>query len=438
MRAFFSPDDTLTNKISAWHLVLFAAMLPFDQFYSQVVLVSFVLHTVISLKKNDLAELLRKEVLFLLSVFLVTVVCTVYTTNKEEAFRLWSRQLAILLIPILLFLNPIDVKKYTKAVLLSFAFSSTAATLYLYGDALRIIRYNHLPLRSLFSSAFMNHNFSEPIDMHATYLSLYLALSLVIFASFYLAEKRNWLKRMYASSVFVLIPGLLQLGSRAVWIALVLIFCFAFPTLLKGRKRFLFLGISSLLLVLSVVTVATVEPLRIRYVNLLEEDLSEQSSEFSIADPRLKRWEKAVELVRQSPFIGYGSGDEVDLLKEKYFQNRLYDSYLHRLNAHNQYISFLLMGGVLALVVFLLTLFYGLRLAVRSKHLVFTGFIILLLTVSFSENILFRNKGIFFYSFFFTLFVVAACRKEQAPTKQTSTRQSGNPKRRLTVSINNT
>jgi O-antigen ligase len=169
-------------------------------------------------------------------------------------------------------------------------------------------------------------------------------------------------------------------------------------------------------------------------VNLLREDLSEKTADLSIADPRLRRWELALDLVKKAPLTGYGSGDEVGLLKEKYFDNQLYDSYLHRLNAHNQYLSFLLMGGLGALAVYLITLFSGLRLATRQRSFVFLSFVLLLLTVSVSENILSRNKGIFFYSFFFSLFVCAGKKKRKAPVLPQESTTTGNPKRRLHVS----
>jgi len=37
----------------------------------------------------------------------------------------------------------------------------------------------------------MNHNFSEPIGMHATYMSLYVALAMASFLRFLLQEKNK-------------------------------------------------------------------------------------------------------------------------------------------------------------------------------------------------------------------------------------------------------
>jgi O-antigen ligase len=114
-----------------------------------------------------------------------------------------------------------------------------------------------------------------------------------------------------------------------------------------------------------------------------------------------------MKLVAQSPVIGHGSGSEIQLLKERYFENKFYRSYLHGLNAHNQYISFLIKTGIWGLLVYLATLFFAFRLAITRKDLLLFSFLTIIAIVSFSENVLDVDKGTFFYAIFFSLFVFA-------------------------------
>ena len=433
MNTVFHPNDTLTNRLSFYHLALFGVLLPFDRFYSELVLISFLLHTVISLRKQQVKNLFRIEVLWLVSVFLVALVCTLYTFNKQEGFKLLSRQLAIVLFPVLLFLNPVDLRKYAKAIFLSFAFSCTLVVAYLYADAIQVLQYHHLPLSALLSPAFMNHNFSEPIDMHATYLSLYMGLSVAIFSHYLIAGTKRITQLVFICALCLLALGLLQLAARSVIIAMLLFFCFAVPFFLQGKRRKIYATVAISISLVVVVVILASATLRTRYFDLLKDDLSENTPEYSIADARMKRWEVAWEVVKASPLVGYGSGDEEDLLQEAYFQNKLYDSYLHRLNAHNQYLSFLLMGGVIALAVYLFTLAAGVRMAIQQKNLLFLAFLFLIITVSISENILFRNKGIFFYSFFFSLFVRVLIQQKIAAKLQVQEASTGNLKRKTSV-----
>ena len=111
-----------------------------------------------------------------------------------------------------------------------------------------------------------------------------------------------------------------------------------------------------------------------------------------------------MELIAQKPITGYGSGTETDLLKQKYFEHKLYNSYLHELNAHNEYLSLTLKTGLIGLMIYLFILFMAFKTAIEKKDIFFCSFLILAATISFSENILDVNKGIFFFSFFYSLF----------------------------------
>jgi O-antigen ligase len=399
-------EDTLTNKISYYHILLFLILLPFDRFYTELVFVSFLLHTLIHLKKENLKNLPLKQIMILQSVYLVTLVTAFSTTNTTQAFSFLTRQVTIFVFPVLLFLNPIDLKKYRAHWLQAFAATCCLIILYLYVDAFRVISYHHLPFRSIFSNAFINHNFSLPIQLHATYLSLYVAVSLVYVLTLFYQPASAANRWMTWGGALVLFAGLVQLGSRSVLIAVLLIVSLLFPLIyLKGKKMIWFMATASVLALLLLVSAFKIEGLRHRFYDELKTDLSMDTSPYSITDPRIKRWEIAWNLIRQAPLAGYGSGDETDRLSEKYFENKLYNSYLFRLNAHNEYLSFLLKAGILGLLVYLYGLFYGFKKAYERRDFVFLGFMTLLLVVSVSENFLDVNKGIFFYAFFFSFFV---------------------------------
>jgi O-antigen ligase len=120
----------------------------------------------------------------------------------------------------------------------------------------------------------------------------------------------------------------------------------------------------------------------------------------------MKRWNLELQLIKKSPLIGYGGGSEKDVLKEKYFEQKFYRSYLFQLNAHNQYFSFLINSGIIGLFVYLYFLFFGFSGAIKKRDFLLLSFLILIAVVSVSENILDVNKGIFFYSFFSSLFLL--------------------------------
>src|SRR6201996_1172783 len=200
MRELLLIKDTLANKISYYHIMLFLFSLPFDMFYSHLILASFTIHTIIQFKRNAVKPVFNLRTGALTSVFLVTLVSTIYTSNLPHAFIEWELDIPILLFPLVLCFNQLDLKKYKPQLLLAFALGSTATIIYLYVDALITIRHYQLPLSDILLPGFTNHNFSQPLDIHATFFSLQVAIALI-----YLLSRLIGKRLTLASQVFYII-----------------------------------------------------------------------------------------------------------------------------------------------------------------------------------------------------------------------------------------
>lgn len=410
--------SSLEKRISYCHCCLFLITLPFDRFYSQLVLISLLFHTVLHLTRKKLQACLTLRNLILSSVFFLALVGIAWSGNKTGALKDVERQAAILLFPFILSATGLDLNKYRKKLLLLFGITCAVTILYLYIDAIRIILYYHLSLRSLVSPAFLNHNFSAPIDLHASYLSMYVALSIASFLHYFSFEKNKRIRLFYLAAIVILSAGLLSLASRSVVIATVIIVSLGFSFfILKSNRRYQSLLVSVCISALALFTIAKIETLHKRYITAFKTDLALTSIEDEIADPRVLRWEAALSVVERSWLTGHGSGSEKELLKDVYFNNKLYNSYLHELNAHNQYLSMLVKYGMIGLAIFLVTLWTGFASAWRNQDFIFFSFMTIIAIVSFSENILDVNKGIFFYSFFFSFFLLTGKSLTRLSTK---------------------
>ena len=406
MRDIFLFRDSLANKISYYHLLLLLASLPFDRFYNHLILISFAIHTLIQLDVKRIKLVFNIKTLMLQSVFYVTVLATVYSSNKGQAFTEWGAQVSIFIIPVFLGLNPLDLKKYRQPLLLGFALVCTATMIYLYADAWRTIRHYQLPLLALFSNAFTNHNFSEPIGMHATFFSMQVVIALACLLSQLFKPGKFFEKTICAVCCIILLAGLIQLSSKSIFVILIIVLNIVFPWfLMKRGNRWKYMMISVLLTGIITAGILTSGTFKDRYIVELRQDLSVRRAG-ETTDGRLSRWNVAWGLIKQSPVIGHGSGTEIGLLQDGFFNNKLYNSYLNRLNAHNQYLSFLIKSGVVGLAIYLATLAFGFKMAWREKDLLFLTFMLLVAIVSCSENILDVDKGVCFYGVFFGVFVV--------------------------------
>jgi O-antigen ligase len=415
MKDLLPGNDSLANKISFFHIMLLLLSLPFDMFYSHVILISLCVHTIIQLKKGDIKPVFTARVLAVQAVFFVTLIATIYTQYPQQAFAEWGREVIIFIIPLIFCFNSLDIKKYRPLLLFIFAIGCTLTVLYLYADAFFAIKFYEIPLSSIFTPAFTNHNFSEPIAIHATFFSFQLVIALVFMVYYLLNYKTSSvLKIIYAACCLILLAGLVQLGSKSILITLFIIFALAFPYCLPTLgKRLRFVGVVAAASVIILGLILSNATFRAKYINDMQTDLSPlkpgQDSE-----PRLARWEVISPIIQSSPIIGHGSGSEITLLGDQFFSHKLYDSYIEKLNAHNQYLSFLLKSGIWGLAVYLVVLAYGFKIALQHKDVLFISFMLLIAIVSLSENILDVDKGVFFYGFFFSFFLFSYPQKKQS------------------------
>jgi len=196
-----------------------------------------------------------------------------------------------------------------------------------------------------------------------------------------------------------------QLGSKSIFVTLIIAINIAFPYfLLKGKGRLRFILVSTSITVLAFIVIFNSSAFKERYVTELKQDLSKSVAGASI-DSRIDRWNVTIALIGESPIIGYGAGSEIGLLQTSFFDKKFYNSYLNKLNAHNEYLSFLVKSGIIGLLIYISTLAFGFRISFRQKDLLFFTFMLLIAIVSLSENLLDVDKGIFFYAFFFSFFI---------------------------------
>ena len=411
MKRLFIIEECLADKISYYIIAAFLIGLPFDRFFSEWLLIVFCVHTLIHSKIDNLEKLKNKNLWIAASVFILSLSAIIYSNYKSEGLKDSMQQLAILLFPVFLSVSNLNLPKYKWRLLEIFALTCTVTVLYLYFDAFKVIHYFHLPVGSIFKKVFINQNFTLPIGLHATYFSMYVLLSVCIFLLLFFRDVANK-KGKYILYSVILLVGLVQLSSRATFIAALLIIMFIVPFfLLQGKKRIIFfIGALSFIAIIFTI-IMQVTTLKKRYIYDLENDLSEYRDPGDLTESRMARWNLEWQLIQKSPLFGYGTGSEQFVLKGIYFENKFYRSYLLALNAHNQFLSFLLNSGLIGLFVYLYIIYFGIKKAIEGKDFLLLSFLLVIFIVSLSENILDVSKGVLFYAFFFSFFLLTVPKK---------------------------
>ena len=405
MQTPFTEKESLANKIYIVHLCLFLLTLPFERFYSEVILISLLFHTLFHFNKKGIQDFPLKKTVYLQIVFYPSIIFMVSTPFIGRALTDAEIQLAILIFPFILASNRTTLVKYKSLLLNVWVTGCIIAISYCEFDAIRIILFNHLPFKALFSDNFINNNFTEPLAIHPTYLAMYVALSISILMHLLIQTKDLTIKAMTGVGILLLTVSLIQLGSKSVLIVLLLIVLAALIINRKrlSKKRQIYFVLVPLGIILS--TIYVFQDLKIRFVQNLYDDIANTQSGKSKNEFRIVRWKAALQVIKESPILGHGAGSEIPALKREYYRRKLYNSYINELNAHNEYLSLLIKFGIVGLVIFLCMLFWGFNYAIRENDFVFLSFLIIITLVSISENILDVNKGVFFYSFFFSFFM---------------------------------
>lgn len=399
--------DTTDNKITFYHLAFFLSALPFDRIYSELALISLFIHTLLHLTVKPTSGRL-KTAFIPLAIYLLTLIGTLYSPNLKQAFFEWEIQLSFLLFPCIFLFNPIDHRKYTLQLLFFLGISCVITICYLFLNACRVIMYNQLPIKSIFSSAFINQNFTLPIDLHATYFSMYIAVSVIMFIKLMGTTSSYALRIFFGFCLLVLFAGIFQLSSRSALVAFFIIIVFIVPFFVLQKKyRFKFIAVSLVASFIFLLFITSNSAFRSRYITDLKEDLTESVINSHLIEPRVVRWECAIELIKAAPILGYGSGSEVLLLKDVYFRHHFFGAYVNELNAHNQYLSIWIKTGIIGLIIYLFVLYKGFAKALEERNAFFLSCMVVITVVGFAENILDVNKGIFFFACFFSLFYTA-------------------------------
>jgi O-antigen ligase len=397
-----------TEKLRFVLLLLFVFVLPFDIFYSNILFITFCGITLIDLRLVKLKKIPKQFWLFQL-VFFLSLAGYVYSNHKTEAAFVLERQLTIFLFPIFIPLAlSIDAAKI-QMMMRVLVITTICTILYLFLSMAYIVLFElQMPFfKTIFSGAFFNHQFSSPINMHAGYLSLYVALSIFYLVYLFGSVYNRFLKQIIVVGLTILFSGLFFLAARNSILAVLFILLFIFPLFkTKNKWRHVFISICGLIICL--ILFSQISFLRERFSRALITDIKLSTENTNIyyqgAEPRFERWLGAADLIKKSPWIGYGTGDEIPMLRTRYIKRELYISYLENFNAHNQYLSMLVKNGVLGLILFLFAFIYYLLLAVKSRDLIYVSFLLLFLIGFYTENILDANKGIIFFALFNTCF----------------------------------
>ena len=386
----------------------FTATLTLDARFNSTLLFASLFCCLLSFRFTELKNH-RRPLLFFTGLFLVAMLSLVWSMNRPEGWRVIERQLALFFIPVMFFSSIRNKYKVASILLVVFYLSVLGVCCYLLKFSIHNFLAEGVSLKEWTVKENLYHAFASPIHMHATYLSLYVALAILLGFHWFLSGIRWWNKILIFLSVLVLAVTLTLLSSRVVISSLVFILFFVYPFFigqLRNKPVLIVAGIITLLTFFFIIRESSFIYERfyehigdeVRMTRFLQPD-STYNPVYG-GETRADRWYCAVELVRESPLIGYGTGSEKDVLILKFNKYNLQNAVVNRYDAHNQYLAYGIKSGALGVLVFLLAIGFGVYYSLKRKHFLYFAFVLLFTISCITENVLESNKGIFFYAYF--------------------------------------
>ncbi|MAC96399.1 MAG: hypothetical protein CMC96_12965 [Flavobacteriales bacterium] len=392
----------MLNKLSTWitkkqlplfSLIFLLAVMPFNFLLSfGVILLAISVFFSQALNETFYNLKSRPDFILFSSTYLLYLLALLHTENISFGMRELEYKLSLFIMPIVLAAMPklseATFRKIAKVFIVSTILSSI---LCIFISTYRT-SFQYLPTYIELS-----------VFMHPTYASAYLNLAFIFLIKLFgrsIKTKREKVG-VYSLAAFMVGFNFLLNSKIGILLNLLLIFIFLIQLGRQKSKKTLYsafvLFFVSLVLVFT--QVSTVKN-RFQYISHLTkvENIPNDSEESTYL--RILIWNQVGEIFQENKWFGVGTGDTKDALMEKYKKNNISYAYTERLNAHNQYLEWVITFGLLGLIAYLISIIFPLIKTIKSQQFLYVYFLAIVLIIFTVESFLEREVGIVFFTFF--------------------------------------
>jgi len=361
-----------------------------------------------NLKNKAAAFIADKRAIAFASLYIIYITGFFYSENKDYALTDLLLKIPLLLFPLVISSSVIKEKKLF--LLKTFLFASLISAVF---SVLRSAYFTYTTGENYF------YYYKLSWFFHVGHYAMYLAFAAFIAWYFFFSQKdkTTFLRQSFYIFCFVFLSVVVILLSARAQIVSFFAATVAGTLLyfVNKQNRVKALAILSLLVIISAVSVYTVPGTRERFrttLNELQSFFVEHKKENYELYLRFAIWETGVEVIRQHPVFGVGTGDAKDKLLEE-ARNKGYNIIAEKnLNYHNQYIQTMAAIGLPGLLLLLGSIISGFVYGIRKRDYLCLSFFTIIVISFFTESMLERQAGVIFYSFFSALLIFADREKD--------------------------
>lgn len=335
-----------------------------------------------------------------LALFIPIALGTLYAHDLGRAFFQWGKGIFLLLTPIIVLRTDLEFEKTLKYGSWGLVLGGILALLILI--PINIIEFleEGSSFRKLLGYDHTGLSFVAPLEkMHPVYLGSYFLFALVLL--WQSSIRFPIVCKILFSAIFLI--GIVFLNSRIIFLIGTLLFLFSAlknMSLKWGIISVLGAFIFLLLIRPSLQKTYLYNKLTKGTLWELTENIGAQNLDVDqTSDSRMSRWLVSIDLFKEKPVLGHGTGSSRQLLEREYKARNMNASLQAGYDSHNQYLGFAVEYGVLGLLFLVQFVVVNLIASIKSDSFMHFCFIFIVAGVCLTENYLIRNMGINFTAF---------------------------------------
>lgn len=340
-------------------------------------------------------------------LILPVIIGCIYSPLHKEAINELTKYIFLLASPFIIFRKDLVYSNLIKILKISLITGCLVNGIFLLSANTYNFMLQELPLTKLFSSHFTGFNFlSNWGNLHPIYQGSYYLMALSLF----LFSKLNVRLFLKVISSLILITTIVFINSRIIIFSLtIIVLLFG---LLKLNLKLFFLG-STIILIGFILIFPYFKKTYIynKAINgtvwELKNNIGTHNTDTkTTSDSRMSRWLVGLDVFKEKPFFGHGSGTENEILLVQFKKNKMKLSADRSYNSHNQILGFLIRFGLIGGASICLFIIVNWYLAISEKDLIYVSFLIIISSIFCVENYLDRNMGINFIALFGSVFLI--------------------------------
>lgn len=333
--------------------------------------------------------------------FLILLATISFSSNLNTASLKIQTMLSLVVFPLMFSL----FNNNDKQILLNFTFKYLwiyIIGVFLYNTITFLWFYSTIPNYSFLGMSyhlknFINHNIGK-YGIHPIYMSMHCCIAIIFSLKLFFTLKKRYIKVILLILNLILFFFLLIYARKGPIIAFIItLITWSYLDHKKHLKYNLLFVLGLTILFLMIPTT------RNRFLELTKIEKAVDNS--SSSNIRYIIYSNSLTLIKEAPFLGYGIGDYEQELRKTYSKNApfLLDGVY---NSHNQYLSFILIGGILLFLAFLVYYTKNFIIAIQAKNTLLILIMVFYGVMMVFENILERENGVIFFSFFINFFAI--------------------------------